>query len=191
MSTVTVFCDVETDGLGPNCRAWEIAIIRRDEYGNEHEQKWFLPLDLRHADPQALRIGGFWDRHPVGRKVSGVEPGPSDVRAVPAVHDVARDIMRLTFGATLVGSGVHFDADVLTRMLRAEGYIPSWSHRLRCVATLASGDKGYDVGGLDGAMAAYGLAIPDRERHTAMGDARAARDIYDAVLGRASAAVAS
>lgn len=177
-----VFVDTETDGLHHQCKAWEVALIRRDEHGNEHEQHWFLPLDLRHADAHALRLGGFWDRHPMGRKVSGKTPVPD--KGTTPVHDVARDVMRLTFGATIVGSNPAFDVDVLARMLRSEGYSPQWSHRLRDVATLASGFLGRDVGGLDGALDALWVGAPEfTERHTALVDARAAAWVYDRVMG--------
>lgn len=178
MST-TVFLDTETDGLGPACRPWEVALIRRTDEG-QAEHHWFVPLNLKYADPFALEVGGFWDRHPMGRKVSGKPEIPC--QPVTQAHDVARDVMRLTFGATIVGSNPAFDADVLGRLLRAEGYLPSWDHRLRDVATLASGHLRRDVGGLDGALDAVGLVMPKEERHTAMADARAAMWVYDEVM---------
>lgn len=180
MTAPLVFVDTETDGLGPSCHAWEIALIRRDEDG-QREHHMFVALDQRYSDPQALAIGRFWDRHPVGRKVSGKAPLPG-AQGVYAAHDAARDVMRWTFDATLVGASVHFDADVLGRLLRSQGYLPSWSYRLRCVTTLASGEAGRDVGGLDGALDYLGIAIPVTARHTAMGDARAAMAVWDAVM---------
>lgn len=186
MSTPTTdrpvcFLDTETDGLHHQCRAWEIAVIRRDTDGTECTHEWFLPLDLRHANPQALHVGRFWDRHPAGRKVSGKPEVPC--RPTTPVHDVARDLMKVTFGATLVGASPHFDADVIARLLRNEGYMPSWHYRLRDVGSLASGLVGYDVGGLDGALEALDLpGVPEQARHTAYGDAAAARDIYGAVF---------
>lgn len=179
--TSLCFIDTETDALGPTARAWEVALIRRDDEG-QTEHHWFLPLNLKHSDPFSLEVGEFWDRHPMGRKVSGKPEIPC--APVTASHDVARDIMRLTFGATLVGSNPAFDADVLGRLLRAEGYLPSWSHRLRDVATLAAGHLRRDVGGLDGALTAMGLTVLDSQRHTAMGDVRAAMAIYDGVMER-------
>lgn len=181
------FVDVETDGLHHLCRAWEVAIIRRDEEG-QTEHHWFLPLDLRHADPFSLQLGKFWDRHPSGRKVSGKPDVPCE--PTTTTHEVAKQVMRLTFGATLVGSNPGFDADVLARLLRSEGYMPQWDHRLRDVATLATGHVGYDVGGLDGALealAAAGKRVPcgGDGRHTALTDAYLAMDVYDAVMSRA------
>lgn len=177
------FVDVETDGLHHMCRPWEIAIVRRDET-SQTEHHWFLPLDLRHADSFALKLGGFWDRHPKGRKMSGHDDTPVPCQPTTPTHDAARDIMRLTFGATLVGSNPAFDADVLGRLLRNEGYLPQWSHRLRDVASLASGHLHRDVGGLDGALDALGIDWHPKElRHTAMADAFAAMDVHDAVMG--------
>ncbi len=180
MTSHLVFVDTETDGVGPSCHAWEIAMIRRDEDG-QREHHMFVALDQRYSDPQALDIGRFYDRHPNGRKVSGKAPLPS-TPGVYAAHEAARDVMRWTFGATLVGASVHFDAEVLGRLLRSQGYLPSWSYRLRCVTTLASGEAGRDIGGLDGALAYLGISVPDTDRHTAMGDARAAMAVWDAVM---------
>ncbi len=177
--TLLCFVDTETDALGPTARAWEVALIRRDDDG-QTDHHWFLPLNLKHADPFSLEIGKFWDRHPMGRKVSSKPECPTEP-TTPS-HDVARDIMRLTFGATLVGSNPAFDADVLGRLLRAEGYLPSWSHRLRDVATLASGHLRRDVGGLDGALEALGVIDIEGQRHTATADAEAAMYVYDRVM---------
>ena len=44
--------------------------------GYEREHQMFVRLDLRNADRMALDVGGFFDRHPVGRKVAGLKPTP-------------------------------------------------------------------------------------------------------------------
>jgi len=185
MSRPIAFVDTETDGLHPQRRAWEVAIIRRDPDGTRQEWRAFLPLDLRHADPMALQIGRFWDRHPSGRKVSGKEPCPSD-SAVMSAHEAAKQIMRLTFGATIVGAVPSFDTDVLSRLLRSEGYLPSWHHRLRCVETLTAGHLRIEAGGLADCALAVGLSYDPTALHTAMGDARLAEQVYDRVMGGAS-----
>ncbi len=61
MTAPLVFIDTETDGLGPNRRAWEIALIRRDHLG-QTETHFFVSLDIRDSNPDALQIGRFWDR---------------------------------------------------------------------------------------------------------------------------------
>lgn len=190
--TSLVFIDTETDGLHPGRRAWEIGMIRRDERGLECESRMFLPLDLKFSDPAALKIGGFWDRHPVGRKLSGKVPIPRDdlslcatipapCEPVTSAHDAAKKVMEWTFGAHLVGANPAFDAQVLERLLRSEGYLPSWHYRLLDVEALTSGNRGRIVGGL--AACVEELGLEQREAHTALGDARTARDVYDAVMG--------
>ncbi|MBW8171812.1 hypothetical protein K0651_01950 [Ornithinimicrobium sp. Arc0846-15] len=180
------FVDVETDGLDPNCRPWEIAIIRRahNNAGRlvDTEHHMFVKLDGRPAtDHKALAIGGYYERHPEGRRISEYPKPPLD--SVVNIHTAAAQAARITHNATLVGAGVHFDADVLARLLRSQGQIPSWHYRLRCVTTLASAEAGRDTGGLDESLAELGLdEVPAAERHTAMGDASAARSIWDAVM---------
>lgn len=191
--TPIVFCDTETDGLHPGRRAWEIALIRRDDAG-ERECRMFLPLDLKFADPAALRIGGFWDRHPMGRKLSGKDsPQVGDeLCAIPcepvtSTHEAAKKVMAWTFGAHLVGANPAFDAQILERLLRSEGYLPSWHYRLIDVEALTAGHFGRIVGGLDACLDALVLPMRDKDAvHTALVDARAAMWVFDAVIGGAS-----
>jgi hypothetical protein len=125
----------------------------------------------------ALQIGRFWDRHPMGRKVSGKYPCPTDAAVMPT-HDAAKHIMQWTFGATIVGAVPSFDTDILARLLRNEGYLPSWHHRLRCVETLTAGSFGRDIGGLAACAHELGLEYDEDAAHTAMGDARLAERIW-------------
>lgn len=181
--TSLVFVDTETDGLHPGRRAWEIGMIRRDENG-ERECRMFLPLDLKFSDPAALKIGGFWDRHPVGRKLSGKNSDDTcgkPCEPVTSAHDAAKKVMEWTFGANLVGANPAFDAQVLERLLRSEGYLPQWHYRLLDVEALTYGNRGRIVGGL--AACVEELGLEQRDAHTALGDARTARDVYDAVMG--------
>ncbi len=130
------FLDVETDGLHPGRRVWEVAMIRRDHHG-DRERHFFVALDLRNSDPKGLEVGGFWDRHPAGRKISGQPPIPGP--PVLCKHDAAREIMQWTFGANLVGVNPAFDADTLSGLLRHEGYLPAWHYHLLDVLAMAVG----------------------------------------------------
>lgn len=183
--TPLVFIDTETDGLHPGRRAWEIAMVRRDDDG-ERECRMFLPLDVKFADPAALKIGGFWDRHPAGRKISGKPEQPCE--PVTSVHEAAKKVMAWTFGAHLVGANPAFDAQVLERVLRAEGYLPSWHHHLIDVEVMAVGwlvGQGLTVGvpwKSDDLADRCGVTRPD-DRHTALGDARWVRDWFNAMGG--------
>lgn len=62
-----VFVDTETTSLRPDRRAWDIALIVRRPGEPDREYQWFvddLALDLGNADPFALKIGRFYERHP-------------------------------------------------------------------------------------------------------------------------------
>lgn len=183
--TAIVAIDTETDGLHPGRRAWEIGMVRRDESG-ERECRMFLPLDLKFSDPAALRIGGFWDRHPVGRKLSGKLDAQNDTYAKPCepvtpAHDAAKKVMAWTFGATIVGANPAFDAVVLERLLRSEGYLPQWHYRLLDVEAMTAGYVGSVVGGLADCCKLFD--IPRDGAHTALGDARDALRIFDRIIG--------
>jgi hypothetical protein len=123
------------------------------------------------------------------------------------IQDCAQSLMRLTAGAHLVGAVPSFDAAFLSRLLRANGCCPAWHYHLVDVEALAAG---YIAGRADNVEvgppsvpAEEGVDLcrppwysndlsravgvdPDRyDRHTALGDARWAMAIYDAVMGDA------
>lgn len=194
--TPLVFLDTETDGVHPNRRVWEVAMIRRDDDG-QRERSFFVGLDLRYSDPFGLKVGGFWDRHPSGRKMSGKPPLPGPTVPPLCAHDAAKEVMSWTFGAHLVGAVPNFDAEVLARLLRAEGYLPSWHYHLIDVEAMAVGwlfgtyPNGAGLVGeppwkSDDLARACGVEPPtDDERHTALGDTRWAMRWYDAMTGGA------
>ncbi len=102
----------------------------------------------------------------------------------------------ITRGVHLVGAVPNFDADVLGTRMRANGICPAWHYHLVDVEALAAGYLASMAAGLanidplqlpwnsDALSAALGIAVSDEDRHTALGDARWARAIYDAVTGR-------
>lgn len=158
--TPLVFLDTETDGVHPNRRVWEVAMIRRDDDG-QRERSFFV----------------------------GVPP--------LCAHDAAKEVMSWTFGAHLVGAVPNFDAEALARLLRAEGYLPSWHYHLIDVEAMAVGwlfgtyPNGAALVGeppwkSDDLARACGVEPPtDDERHTALGDTRWAMRWYDAMTGGA------
>jgi hypothetical protein len=203
MSAPILFLDTETTGLHPGRRAWEVAMIRRDDEGRR-ETSFFVSVDLTHADPFGLKVGRFWDRHPVGRKLSGKECNtPGDLAPVLSQHDAAKEIMRWTFGAHIVGAVPNFDTETLAGLLRSQGYMPAWHYHLIDVENIAIGwllgrqQSGWvsldgDGGALDltppwssdALSKACGVtAATEAERHTALGDARWVERWYDQMCG--------
>jgi DNA polymerase III epsilon subunit-like protein len=197
MTGTLIFLDTETTSLRPDRRVWELgAIIRRVAGGGDHEIRRFIraeDLDLGNADPFSLDIGGYYDRHPQGRGDGSLDRGSK----LESEAEVLAEFAHLSRGAHLVGNVVNFDADVLDRRMRAHGILPGWNYHLVDVEALAAGNLA--VGddpqlreiarppwNSEDLSAALGVKVPGPdERHTALGDARWARDVYCAVMGHA------
>lgn len=189
-----VFIDTETTSLRPDRRAWEVGLIVRD-HGVDIEHRWFVrreDLDLGNADPFALKIGGFYERHP-----AFIGDRRDDDPWNPDSHDerwVLAEVERYTRGAHLVGAVPNFDAEVLGARMRAHGIAPSFHYHLIDVEGLAVGWLATEADtaittlpwSSDELTTRLGLdPVPDDQRHTALGDARWARAIYDRVTGGA------
>jgi hypothetical protein len=163
--------------LLPSRCPWEIAIIRREPDGTQRETLLQIsPVDLSGADPFGLRIGHFYER----------AAGYGTTTLATEIHreDHAAEIVeRETRGAHLVGAVPNFDAETLDAMLRRHGLID--------VEALAVGylSRGATVPiempwNSDTLSRACGVEPPSgAERHTAMGDARWAMRLYDAITG--------
>jgi DNA polymerase III epsilon subunit-like protein len=199
-----VFVDTETTGLDPDRHEiWEVGLIvpestrithpdRPDSY-EDAEHRWFLPVDLATADVVALNIGRYHDRHPDGHSYQPTpeEFTPTDPRLF------AEQFAKLTWGKHLAGAVVSFDAERLAKLLRANGACPGWHYHLIDVEALA---VGYLAGMDDNLRAniappwksdqlteALGIEVDDMDKHTALGDARWAKAIYDTVMGTGAA----
>ena len=185
------FVDTETTDLHPvRRRVWEVGIIRREPGGRHTEWQAFVDVDLSDGNEFALGVGRFYERHPLGRDLSGREPlyderGPNFLAAGAAALQVAR----MTHGAHIVGAVPDFDTRSLGDLIRGHGLIPAWHYHILCAETLALGylagrGKVFDLPfSSDDLTAALGLdPVPDGERHTALGDARFAMRMWDAVM---------
>lgn len=191
-----VFLDLESTGLDPDRHEpWEIAAIVRGRGSPvmDGEWLWRLKPDLTVADPAALRISRYYDRQAINGEGSAicidwpgraVHENPEDV--TPGL--VAEHLACLLAGAVLVGAVPSFDDGFLDRFLRRNGHCPTWSYRLVCVETLTAGHFGRLVGGLADCARELGVPVDPDVAHTALGDARLARDIYDVVMGEARGA---
>lgn len=163
-----VYVDTETTGLDPDRHeVWDIALIRGDT-GEEIE--WHVAPDLSVADPNALRLTGYYDRinHRDWTWNSPEFP--------------AQSIARITAGKHIVGAVPSFDAIFLDRFLRRHGLAPAWHYHLIDVEALAAGYLGMRPP-WDSDEIAERLGIKNLDgKHTAIGDARWAREVYEKVL---------
>lgn len=188
MSTRLCFTDCESSGLHPEQghELWELAVIVREPHMPDVEYVWQIRPDLNLADPESLEISRFHERFIVPDGWDAVqiyEDGSQEkgqiARALYGIQDVLQD-------AYLVGAVPSFDDAMLKALVRRYDRPVLWRHRLICVETLVAGALRHPVPqGLRKAAEAVGVKVDDDARHTALGDARLARDVYDAVMGGA------
>ncbi|WP_160051219.1 hypothetical protein [Nocardiopsis sp. FR26] len=188
--TKLVFVDTETTGLNPRVHhPWEVAVIVETPGEELVEKRWFLPVDLTHADPKALEIGGFWDRYPQG---TGIVKGRLGEPRV-----VACTLARILAGAVVVGSNPAFDQAMLTPLLAAHGQVWAAHYRMVDVITLGAGamyaDDAFPV--IPGDPHAlpfsttrisevFGINPDDYDRHTALGDCYWSKALFEAITKR-------
>lgn len=173
------FVDTETTGLDPDVHEiYEVGLITPD--GEEHH--WWLPVDLGKADPRALEIGNFYDRYPE-RGDPGLE--------ISSIWTFAKEFEKLTRGMHLGGCVPSFDEERLRKLLRRKGAAPGWHYHIVDVEPLMigfiAGCGAQSMPSLPWKSADLSRSIgvdPDLfEKHTALGDARWARECYLAVMG--------
>lgn len=185
-----VFADVETTGTLPDRHhIWELALIVRSDDKPDFEYCWQMRPDLTTADPVALKVGRYFERaagmelmdKPVGFSVLTVS-SEGDAPTTCTVERAAIDVADLLDGATLAAANVAFDAAFLDRFLRANGQAPAWDYHLLEMESYAAGAFGLQPPWkLDRLLAVAGVTVAPEDRHSALGDARAIRDLYDAV----------
>ncbi len=185
MATPIVFLDTETTGLHADRRVWEIGMIRRDDdFTGDRERRFFVKNPgLATAEPYALKIGGFYNRHP---QYNGRDADPNN--ALLDRYEAAKRVEEFTRDAIIVGINPLFDLEVLGKMMRSLDLRPAWHYQpvdLPSVAIgwLAARGVHVDLPTRSEDLAAMCLVKPgpDEDRHTALGDARWTRDWWDAI----------
>lgn len=185
MSTL-IWADVETTGTEPaRHHAWDIALIVRDTMLSDAEHQWFIKPDLSTADRIALQVGGYYKRT-AGLKAAGSReksPKWSDpVKTVPLIAS-------LLDGAVLIGQNPWFDASFLSALLKRHGHVLTCDYHYQNLGSLVTGwllGRGEPVPSsrkLDDLAKAAGLDLDGYERHTALGDCRLGRDLWDLIHG--------
>jgi DNA polymerase III epsilon subunit-like protein len=188
------FVDTETTGLDPLLHdAWEIAVILRHD-GQDEEHVFRIAPDLLTADPHALTINRYHER----------TAAPDWAWDDP--HTTATRLHSLLDGAVLVGSNPAFDAEMLSQMLgRYYAQPRPWHYRTVDIVTLAVGSlygrasertrNDCDATWYGKVAKAIGWPWVTHDvsrhveveppasdvRHTALGDARWARTVWDRV----------
>lgn len=185
------FIDCETTGLEDRHSIWEVGLITPD--GREHV--WQFLIDEVAADPFALDIGKWWDRRwPTAFQSAQALDAIDETGqfAITPGRDWCRRFRDLVGTSLWAGCVPSFDEERLRRLLLANGVRPRWNYQLIDVKTLAVGwfagtndlaHVGPPPWKSDDLSAALGIEADERARHTALGDARFAKKMFEAVMG--------
>lgn len=177
---------------------WEVGLIERREsdlgvYQVEH--RWLLPVTLEHADPESLTISGFHERHPQGDRYAGGAP-----EIITPLDVFVAEFTEATEGCHLLGNVVSFDEERIAAIFHAEGWVGRfpWHYHLIDIENfvagwLAAGDENVDgppfpdkarpPWNSKDLSLAVGVDPEQFDRHTALGDARWALAMWDAITG--------
>lgn len=198
-----IFLDTETTSLSDiNGEVWEIGAIVRDPGFADVEYLWQIRPTLEDADPNSLRICRYYERIKATGLHAAVrlDSATGNILKEVAVPRVARELAQLLDGAHIVGGVPDFDYRHLRKFLTNYGECWTAHYHLIDSETLAIG---YLYGHMPSAVKqmqlpwkssavckAIGIHPDLYEEHTAIGDARLVRDVYDKVTGRIPAAAA-
>lgn len=202
-----VWLDCETTGLHDDRRAYEVGLIRRRPGRPDDELAWFIDIedcDMASAEPIALEVGRFWQRHPQAHlvplvgKLADVTPELPDTPPSEPVfreREVLQVVAELTAGkAYIMGSNPAFDTQTLAARMAVYGITPDWHYHPIDVPDRAAGwlagqgrpvpanEKGDEKSDL--IAKACGVDPALYARHEALGDCRLFRDLWDAIQKR-------
>jgi hypothetical protein len=197
MTTALCFTDTETTHLSADVgHAWEIAVIRRDPDGIETEYLWQLNIDLTDADPQSLDVGRYHQRYAVPAGVEAIQVMSDGTHWKLTLAEMLFDFQDAVRDAILVGSNPGFDDRFLRKLMAANNRKVTWLYRPTCIANLAEGylwradpvwvAEQQEKGLISSKALSRRLGVEPPTvdvAHTALGDARWARDVFLAVTG--------
>lgn len=192
MNEIRVYCDTETTGTHFARRPWEIALIRCEAGQAPRELLLYVDvrdIDLAHAQPRALEIGRFQQRHP--QRDGTLPEGALLVREKSA----AELVREWTAGTHIYGVAASFDTETLAAALRRHQMEPPWYFLSECMIVMS---KGYlralgvtPVSTSDGISRQCGVDPPTGvARHSALGDARWTHRWHERLLAPAESLAA-
>lgn len=183
------FIDTETTGLNRDIHnVWEIGLILRDtDYPGSRGVEYNIQLsqdviNLPFADQTALKINGFYERYKCFNTQFCVAEEQGTPHQVSA-YDVALLLARKLDGAHFIAAVPDFDAWFIGKFLKAMGFAPAWHYHLVCIENLMAGHLQQEPPWKSDELSSrFKINRSDYEKHTALGDAIWAKDVYDAVM---------
>ena len=195
MSNEIVFLDTETTSLDDERgEVWEIGLI--DDLSSR-EYCWQIRPDLTTADPNSLRISGYYRRNHMADHLIGDAlrlAHPYHVGAGITTKAVAQELAMLLAGKTVIGAVPDFDYRFLRKFLARHGEVWTAHYHLIDIEAMAAGyligrNKGHAAARLptvsvelpwksDDLSRELGVEPTDFLRHTALGDCRWVRAQY-------------
>jgi DNA polymerase III epsilon subunit-like protein len=182
----------------------EYAAAGITRYDREHV--WQIPVPLDTAEPKALEIGRYHERFRVPSDTEAIEVNADGtIYQRLLLPEFLFDLQEVLKDAVLIGSNPAFDDAFLKKLLQDNGRRIGWHYRTVDIATMAVGHlygQAYTLTKqqcdpafygradalLEGGWRSYelsrlmGIEPPSKaDAHTALGDARWARDVYDAI----------
>lgn len=197
------FIDCETTGTDPERHCvWEIGIIT-----DSGEYEWILELtedERAAAEPMALSIGQYYERSqaaqedyyqrymqkfpPLGGQTKETErEGMAEIKYISYRERnlLARFLAEEINRSHLVGAVPGFDARFVGDFMRTHKYPPSWHYHLVDVEALVAGKLQLEPPWSSQTLyRELGIDSSYFSEHTALGDARMAKTVYELVMGK-------
>lgn len=162
---------------------WEIALI--DQRTRESLWLFVAGVPLTGADPESLKIGGYYLRHP-----EQSEELPAGAQLAGPIR-AAEQVAEFTAGAHLLGANVSFDVNTLGWFMSTVGVLPAWRWFPLEVETAAAALLGKmgDIPergswGLGTLARLAGIEVSHDRRHTALYDAELALELWEWCVAR-------
>lgn len=162
-----VSIDLETTGLDPTFH-------EMCEFGwalDGFADSFFLNIDVRKADPEALAMNGYLGR----RKETNTVTHGDAIQRITTLFDPTMSEEE----TIIVCSPSFFDMGFLTAYWYKHTHVrPPWGHRnIIDIKSMATG-LGYSFGGKNSEIGEW-LGVPDTSNHTAMQDAKHQLKIFE------------
>jgi DNA polymerase III epsilon subunit-like protein len=184
-----IFIDTETTGLDPyKHEIWDLALIKED--GTEYQ--WFVKPNLRDADPVALEIGRYYNRTSQHSQIWKFNNGYEGKWS--SWGEVLETVRELTWNKHLCGAVPSFDEERLRRLMQEHGIPFKWHYHLIDIEALAVGYlkacRSGDAESVENVLPwksrelykALGVESDPTTEHTALGDARLAKAVYERIM---------